>query len=1206
VRDLVFALLLGIGPGAIFAMLAAGLVVAYRGSGVINFAHGAIAMYTARSFNRLRASDNAGGDGSIFMPWVDIIPEWDWLVALRLNNLPVRIGVGEGPKSTLFAVIICLAMAAFIGLLAHLLVFRPLRDASPLSRIIASVGIMIYLTALGQLHFGSAIRKDDGWGVFTQNQEPIENFLGLGGNFPRASLWLGVGGVLVVLVVWIVIRFTPFGLAARAADENERAMVMLGYSADRIAGLTWMMSAVIAGLVGIIYVGFIQAGNMTLLIVPALGAALVGNLTNVRVAALGGFLIAMLQSGGVWFANREWWPESLPSAGVRQTVPLLIVIGLLFLRGDKLPVRGTLRSRGEPRAPVSPDPKKAMAITGAIWIFFLLFADAKVESGITQTLVAAIFMLSLVVIVGFLGQISLAQYSIAGLAAFVMIRLSADGTLIRATDGIAKNGPGWPDELAALGGIGVALVAGLIIAIPAARVRGLQLAVISIAAVIAIEELLLKNRVIMGEGANANNPAPQPEWFGTYVGAQKFDDEGVLVAGTDNPAFTVLVLILSLSCGIAVAQMRRGMTGRRFLAIRSNERAAAAMGVNVTTTKVLGFGISAALAGLAGVLFAYKLPSVSAGSYGIFQGLALLAFIYIAGITTVPGAFVGGVLVAGGFLSSISNSDAGSGLSKYSALIGAFGMLAAALMANGEGVLRLKDRWGRWKTHWNDKEAEQEAWGDAGRIPVLVLGGIALSDFVARTGLSISLEDLQDEFDFSDFAAGFIPFADVIAGAAIVVGAGYMADKYSRKRILTVLMVVWALLTMSTGLIQSFTHLFLIRMALGAMTSIDDPASSSLLSDFYPAKIRHKAFSWRLLAPVVGGAFGNISVGIAIDQLGWRWGFALSSVPSIILIYFVARLPEPERGQSDSEKTKKLSENASLDAKSWRKDIAAMRKVKSLPWLIAAAAISFGPPIGVSFWAPTFLRRHHDLTAAEAAGLWGTAALFGALLGGYVASRGPQRFAHIKQIKIKLATVGCFVGIAMLMLAYSPTPVSLKFPLLLFGAAGLIAAGPILAALISEVTPAHIRSSVFSVNSFFRLGLAACAPLLIGYIADQVVFIDEDVPVAIVADEAVEDRADRYECDDRGRVILDDDDPDPEDRENRSLYECGDDEVGHLGAGMVTMLSFGALAGFCAWRSRRWLDEDIIANGGIPDDIEPLAPDDDMASGLDPPELVEV
>ena len=419
-----------------------------------------------------------------------------------------------------------------------------------------------------------------------------------------------------------------------------------------------------------------------------------------------------------------------------------------------------------------------------------------------------------------------------------------------------------------------------------------------------------------------------------------------------------------------------------------------------------------------------------------------------------------------------------------------------------------------------------------------------------------------------------------------MIGAGYLADKFSRTRLLTVLMVIWAITSATTGLVTGFIHLFFMRTALGAMTAVDDPASSSLLSDYYPAKIRHKAFSWRLVAPVVGGAFGNVSVGLAIDNWGWRWGFVVGAIPAAILIAFVARLPEPERGASDGEAAEA---KALIDGRSWRRDLAAMRKVRSLPWLIGASAFGFGPAIGVTFWAPTFLRRHHDLTAGEAAGLFGFAALAGALLGGWIASRGPERFASIRHIKLYIAAAGAFGGFVLLMLAYSATPFGLNFTLVMLGAAGLVASGPILAALISEVTPASIRGSVFSVNTFCRLALSALAPLAIGFVADQVVFVDRDVPVAIVEDQAVVDRADRYECED-GRIVLEDDDPDPEDRANRNLYECGDEEVGHLGAGMVSVLAVGLVNGIGALRARRYLDEDIAANGGVPDQsqTEPL------------------
>lgn len=1189
--DFLFALLLGIGTGAVYAILATGVVVAYRGSGVINFAQGAIAMYAARTFTSLRSPVTGQGSGEVFLPWVDIIPEWGWLRAIRLNNLPVRISISDEPIGTAPAMAISLALAALIGLLAHFVVFRPLRNASPLSKVIASVGVMIYLIALATLHFGTKLQSDLGWGPFTRTEEPIANFLGLGSNFPRASLWLFLFAVAVATVVWGLIRFTRFGLAARAVDENERGMALLGYSADRIAGVTWVLSSVLSAIAGIIFVAVAQPDDMTLFVVPALGAALFGNLTSVPIAAAGGIAIAMAQSGGVWLAGRSAWPEWAPPNGVRQFVPLLIVVVLLFWRGDRLPVRGVLNSRGEPRAPVSDNPVKTVAIGAGVVVFILLFAGWKVESGLTTTLVAGIFMLSLVVLVGFLGQISLAQWSIAGLAAFTAIRLSADGSKIREFDLVAKDGPDWPDLLAAAGGVVIAVAAGLVIALPAVRVRGLQLAVITIAAVIALEDLVIGNDAIMGAGAASSNPVPKTEFFGIYVGAQKLIEGDSFGVGTsDSPAYTVLVLVVAVVCALGVSFLRKGATGRRFLAVRSNERAAAAAGIHVARVKLLGFGISSALAGIAGVLFAYKLPAITADNFGLFGGLGLLAFVYIAGITTVPGAFVGGILVSGGLLASLSSADAGSASARYSALVGAIGLLIAARLANGEGVLRLRDRFYRWRTHWNDRPAELAAWGDAGRIPVLVLGGIAASDFVSRGGLTIALEDLQDEFGFSDFQAGFLPFADVVAGAAVVLGAGYMADKFNRTRLLTVLMIVWAATSAATGLVTSFFYLFVMRTALGAFTAIDDPASSSLLADYYPAKIRHKAFSWRLVAPVVGGAFGNVSVGLAIDNWGWRWGFVVGAIPAALLIAFIARLPEPERGASDGEAAERAETRALTDGRSWRRDLAAMRKVRSLPWLIGASSFAIGPAVGATFWAPTFLRRHNDLTAGEAAGLSGFAALAGALLGGWIASRGPEKFASTRHIKIYLAAGGAFGGIALLMSAYAPTPLGLKFPLLLLGAAGLVAAIPILNSLISEVTPATIRGSVFSVNTFARLALSACAPLLIGFVADQVVFVDRDVPVAIADDQAIQDRASRYECEE-GRIVLEEDDPDPDDRANRNLYECGDEETGHLGAGMVLVLSMGLVSGIGSLRARRYLDDDIISNGGFPDEVPPLDPE---------------
>ena len=142
-------------------------------------------------------------------------------------------------------------MAAAIGLLAHLLVFRPLRNAPALGKVIGSVGLMLYLQAVALLNYGSGGRAPEGF----VPKEPIFNFLGLGENMPRLNLYLAGAAVIMGVAVWALLRFSRFGLATRAADENEKGASLLGYSPQRLAGLNWVLSAVLAGIVGLLFVG---------------------------------------------------------------------------------------------------------------------------------------------------------------------------------------------------------------------------------------------------------------------------------------------------------------------------------------------------------------------------------------------------------------------------------------------------------------------------------------------------------------------------------------------------------------------------------------------------------------------------------------------------------------------------------------------------------------------------------------------------------------------------------------------------------------------------------------------------------------------------------------------------------------------------------------------------------------------------------------
>ena len=312
------------------------------------------------------------------------------------------------------------------------------------------------------------------------------------------------------------------------------------------------------------------------------------------------------------------------------------------------------------------------------------------ESALTTTLIAILFMFSLTVLVGYLGQISLAQWSLAGVAGWTVARLAADGTKLREFDFFVKNGPNFPMVLAIIGAVAAAVVVGMLVGLPALRIRGVQLAVVTLAAVVAIEDLLLRNLWFFGDGADTTNPMPIPRIGDTNIsGFNESNNQ------TDNWKYTIFLLIMVAIVGTLVVNLRRGAIGRRFLAVRANERAAAAAGIDVSSTKMLGFGISSAIAGLAGVMFAFKLSQLTSENFSPFVGLALLAFVYLGGITTAYGAIVGGLLVAGGLFGEFGALHFEGVTQAIINLVGAIGLIVNAIVTNGEGIALLQTDQGK-------------------------------------------------------------------------------------------------------------------------------------------------------------------------------------------------------------------------------------------------------------------------------------------------------------------------------------------------------------------------------------------------------------------------------------------------------------------------------------------------------------------------------
>ena len=687
-KDPIAIMLGGLGQGGFFALIAIGIVIAFRGSGVINFAQGALAMFIAFEFDSLRKK------GTLQLPWIDILPT-------KSLNLPVRIVIDSEGLGTFPSFVIAIAMSAFLGLVAHFLVFRPLRNAAPLGKVIGSLGLMLYLQGVALKNFG------------TDNPQPsvilpkglFNNFLGLGKPLPKESFWLAAFAVVFGAALWAFFRFTRFGLATRAAAGNEKGAVLLGYSPERLALSNWVISSVAAGLAGVLVgsiTGALNPVKFTGLVVPALGAALIGKLSSIPLATAGGIGIGLLQTlAGVWLPTNSWFPLAW-QATAANALPLVVIVFVLFARGRSLPIRGTVE---EKRLPLAPYPKRVWQhslIWGGAAIALAAWADGgKFGFAITTTLITSMVMLSYVVLTGYVGQISLAQMSIAGCAAFMTARMLANGKANELSF-FPVSGPGLPWPLAALIGIVFAVIVGVVLGLPALRVRGVQLAVVTMAAAVSLQSVYFENELLTGQSAGSPASLQNPTFFGIDLGVV---GKNGLNSSRNFAIFTVIVLV---ALSVLVANIRRSGTGRRFLAVRANERAAAAAGVNVMRTKLLAFAIASAIAGIAGIMYGYQARQISSANWVFFLSLSIMAFAYLGGITSINGAMIGGIIFANGLITAVANHHFHNAISvDLTSIIGGAALIHTAINNPGGIAPRLQPGFqylGNWLLKARGKE----------------------------------------------------------------------------------------------------------------------------------------------------------------------------------------------------------------------------------------------------------------------------------------------------------------------------------------------------------------------------------------------------------------------------------------------------------------------------------------------------------------------
>ncbi len=551
-------LVLGLAVGAMFALLAVGIVLTYRASGVLNFAHastGVLATYV--NFELLG----------------------------RFDALPVG-----------GALLAALATGAGTGVLVHRLAFVPLEHASQVTKLLASFGVAgVVQGVIGLVWTGLGTPST------ARTLLPLDRTVGLAGvrvtHQHVALIVCGVGATLAL--TWLLHR-TTFGMQVRALAQNPLAARLAGVDDRAVQTRVWALAGASAALAGVLVVPFGTLNPLSLMgfQLKALAAGLTGGFVSLPASLGGGLGLGVAQellAGG---------PGPLP--GLAGALAALLVVMLLVLRVERFFV-----SDQEARALEDAD-RGLRAAPGSVplgrarWWLAGFGVAAVVTLGLSgfwafvsaRTMVFALLGLSIVVLTGWSGQVSLMPGTFAGVGACLAWILGG------------RLGLPLPLVLPLAGGATVVLCAA--VGVVALRLRPLYLAVATIALAGLFEETLFRQRWFANAGEAMSLTRPD------------------LVAG--DRAFAVLCALVAAALFAFTAALGRSRTGRALAMVRDNPKAAAAAGANPTKYRLVAFTLHAVYAGVAGVLFAYLLETFSAGAFG-FLVLSLSAF----GLTLVGG-----------------------------------------------------------------------------------------------------------------------------------------------------------------------------------------------------------------------------------------------------------------------------------------------------------------------------------------------------------------------------------------------------------------------------------------------------------------------------------------------------------------------------------------------------------------------------------------
>ncbi len=619
----------GLPYGCVFALLGMGLVLTYQTSGVFNLAFGAQAYASAVVF---------------FVAVKNGWPTWAAFLLAVVFGAPA------------------------LGAVLQFGLYRFVRRRPPLVKLVAALGMLIAIPAVMQVAFGAdqLINPPSLW------LAPSSIYLHIGGDaIDGTELSTVIVTAAVALLLSLMFHFTQIGLRMRAMAESPRMVALAGVNAEAVGLASWMLSSFFAGLAGVLLApafGGLQSTNFTELLVAAVAAAAAGSLRSLPWTFFGGIFLGVAEE-----ILSGYLPSGqILSSGLRPAFPFIVLLGLLvFLPG----LRRRWARTDDPLAASDPPPAPLVSTVGGPLFrrasrgTMLLLVGALVVSAftwisgswvftITEVLVFATIFLSIVLLTGMSGQISLCQASFAGVGAFTAGQL-ADHFGVSILLGIV------------IAGVASAAV-GAVVALPALRLGGLALALATLAF-----------------GLLADNIGFQYSWSGNgQSGIAVPRPQLGSINFTSDRAFFVLVCIVLGICIAIVTAIARGTTGRQLAAMRGSELATASIGVNLTRLKIIVFALSAGIAGVGGALYASLDQSVSSSDFNTLISLVLVVVVATIGVSSVEGAIEAGIAYV--LVNTVLTSDLSSQYSSLLELV--FGAGVIVYVLHPEGVVEVAKR----------------------------------------------------------------------------------------------------------------------------------------------------------------------------------------------------------------------------------------------------------------------------------------------------------------------------------------------------------------------------------------------------------------------------------------------------------------------------------------------------------------------------------